>query len=882
MPLEPGKDIAHYHVVAKLGEGGMGEVWRATDRKLGRDVALKLLPATCSGDPERMARFQREAQVLASLNHPNIAAIYGIEQVGGESFLVLELVEGPDLTEHLAHGPLPLEQALDVARQMADALETAHERGIVHRDLKPANVKRTPDGRVKILDFGLAKALQQGGGGEPDSSLSPTITSLSTRAGVILGTAAYMAPEQARGGEVDRRADVWAFGCVLLEMLTARNPFREPTVSDTLASILRSEPDLDALPEDTPAPVRRLLRRCLDKDPRRRLRDIGEARVAIEDVLAGDAEEPGESSTVTASPPARRQGIGWAGMLLAMALTAVVTAALFSVFREPTPRQHPRRFEAVTGAFVPSSVALSPDARKIVFIRDDHLWLRFLDRLEPVRLEQTQGATKVAWSPDSESILFVAHGDLLSIPIAGGAPRTVALGIGEVGAVGGVAVFGDRVIFASGDAGIRELSTRGGEPRDVVVPDGKTESDFHQPSFLPGGEILYVVHDVSDGPDAIAVYREGSAEIVLETPEQGIRSPVYSPTGHLVYRRHGAKAGLWAAPFSPERLQVVGEPFLITTNGVFPSVADDGTLLFVSNTGEGGVRTQLVWVRRDGAVGEPVGPEMEGIGAPAISPDGKRIAIMKPDTESGNIWLFDAEGGGRTRLTFGSRPDWDPVWSADGESVVFWEGTSRVLTRIFADGSGRAERLVKPDMLDSGNPSMSPDGKWMVFWARTGPLEQDLLVVDLEGDGTPVPIVDSPAIENYPAISPDGNYLAYTSNESGRFEVYLTRFPGGEGKWQVSIQGGSLPEWSPAGDELFYVAGTVLLAVPVTLGSVPRYGEPVPLFDAVDSHVNIGWNQRYAVSRDGKRFLMVKDRQSEDAQPGMVINYDWPAAAEAR
>jgi len=874
--LEPGRTIAHYQVLSKIGAGGMGEVWRATDLKLGRDVALKLLPAAFSGETERMQRFQREAQVLAALNHPNIAAIYGIEQVEDTTFLVLELVEGPDLAEQLARGPLPLDQALDVARQMADALEAAHERGIVHRDLKPANVKRTPEGKVKILDFGLAKALAADDGGRVDSSLSPTITSLSTKAGVILGTAAYMSPEQARGSPVDRRADVWAFGCILLELLTGESPFHEATVSDTVASILRSEPDWERLPRDTPAAVRHLLHRCLDKDPRRRLRDIGEARVALEDATIAEAEAP---SAAALPPPATARR--WTEIAVAVALTALATLLLTRALRRPAPEQPLRRFEAVSGAFVPSSAVLAPDGAKVAFVRDDRLWLRFLDRLDPVPLEGTEGARHAAWSSDGESLLFLAHGDLLSVPVTGGAPLTVALGIGELGEVGGIAVRGDRVLVASGDAGVRELSTRGGEPTDLVVPNGDTEGDLHEPEFLPDGSILLVVHRVPEGPDTIGVYRDGRIKYVVQTGGQNVRGPVYSPTGHLVYHRSGAKAGLWAVPFSLGDLETTGDPLLITTNGTSPSVAADGTLLYVRNAGEGGVRSQLVWVERDGTVGEPVGPVMDGICAPALSPDGRRVAIMRPETEPGNIWIFDVETGTRSRLTFGSPADWDPLWTPDGKDIIFWQGSSRALARIPADGSGRAERIVKQDLLDSGNATLSADGRWMAFWARTGPLEQDILALDLAGDGAPVPLVATPAIDHYPHISPDGAYLAYMSNESGRSEVYLTRFPGGEGKWQASFQGGTLPLWSPVGDELFFLSGTVLQSVKVTLGTVPRIGEAVRLFDAVDANVNVGSNQRYEVSRDGKRFLMVKDRQNEGSPAGIVIDDGWLPALRA-
>ena len=582
MALESGRELGHYQVESKIGEGGMGEVYRAKDRKLARNVAIKILPPALSSDPERLLRFQREAQVLASLNHPNIAAIYGLEEIEGAPL--------PRPRAGRGSGPRRASRAGERCRwsrrspsrsRSRDALETAHEQGIVHRDLKPANVKVTPDGKVKVLDFGLAKALQTSPAGDVDSSLSPTITSLGTQAGVILGTAAYMSPEQARGSAVDRRADIWAFGCVLLEMLTGDNPFREPTVSDTLASILRSDPDWKRLPEGTPAAVRQLLRRCLDKDPRRRLRDIGEARIAIDGILTGTAadDEP------TAAGPSVRAGTGrllW--MLAGAVLLAVVATLLVMRMLEPSPAAPSvRRFDAIRGPFDHGGMAppvISPDGRRIVFARGDRLWVRRLDDLEPLKLEGTGGATQPTWTPDSRTILFVAKGEVRSVPAGGGATTTMAFGLGNLGNVGGLGCTENgRIIYSSGGGGIGEITVRGGDARDFHQPDGKTEADIHHPTFLPDGNVLYVVHRVQEGPDTIAVLAGGTQNYVLQLESERLHNPVYSPTGHIVFRREGPKAGLWAAPFSLPKLEVTGEPFLITPDGSFPSVSNDGTLL---------------------------------------------------------------------------------------------------------------------------------------------------------------------------------------------------------------------------------------------------------------------------------------------------------------
>jgi len=872
--LQPGQKLLHYDVVEKIGEGGMGEVYRATDTKLGREVAIKTLPQALSGDAERLARFQREAQVLASLNHPNIAAIYGLEQVDQTHFLVLELIEGPDLSERLKQGPLAVEQVLDIGRQIAEGLEVAHEQGVVHRDLKPANVKLTPDGKVKVLDFGLAKALEAGPDGGSDPSLSPTITSAATQAGVIMGTAAYMSPEQARGSTVDKRADIWSFGCVLLELLTGRNPFVADTISDTLASVLRSDPDWKELPKDSPA-LRRLVKRCLDKDPMKRLRDIGEARIAIETILAGDDESVPEATTAPAS--SRKSLVITA---IAILLTAAITLLVVRALSPEPPPEQTRRFRAIHGTFLDGNDApprLSPDGRKIVFSRDDSLWVQHLDQLEPQKLRGTVGAVKPAWSPDSESIAFSAREDLKVVPASGGEVTTVAVGIRDVSTVGGISWGPDgNIAFTSGNGGLAMVPARGGDPKVVLQPDDDQEDDFHELEFLPDGNMLFVIHRAAVGPDTLAVLDQGSSRYLFSLDSGRLANPVYSPTGHILYRRSQAKSGLWAVPFSLDSLETTGEPFLITPDAHYPSVADDGTLLYVR--GDADPLRQLVWVDRDGVIDEqPLGQPLQGIAAPSLSPDGTRVAVMGREGETGNIWIYDIERKTRSRLTFGSNADWDPTWTPDGKDVVFWNGDTQAISKKSADGGGEIERIVKVDLRDSGIPTISSDGKWMVFWmlpTGRGGLG-DIFYMDLESGNDPLPIILTEFDEFYAGISPDGTLVAYDSDESGGKEVYLTRFPSGDGRWQVSVDGGSHPVWSPAGDELFYTAGTRVHTVQVDTRDGVRLSSPETLFDLEGTGISTSDPRRYDVSNDGRRFVMVQDVRDKTVPPAVVLNYNW-------
>jgi Tol biopolymer transport system component len=852
MSLQPGQHVAHYHVVEKIGEGGMGEVYRATDTRLGRDVAIKVLPADVANDPERLIRFQREAQVLASLNRANIAASHGLEDVEGASFLVLELVAGPDLSDWLQTNKPDVTETLKIARQIAEALEQAHEQGIVHRDLKPANVKLTPDGKVKVLDFGLAKALETVPDDQVNPAMSPTLTAAATRAGVIMGTAAYMSPEQARGSVVDKRADIWAFGCVLLEMLTGRNTFKENTVSDTLASVLRSDPNYDELPGDVPRTLDRLLRRCLEKDAKLRLRDIGEARITIDGILSG-ADEPEEVAAVGEAPPSSSRRWAWI-TAAAVLLTAIVTVNVVKMLQSSVDDNAVRRFEIFGEGLETDLIyipVLSPDARAVVYASDDRLWIRDLQSLAPRELSGTEGAAQPAWSPDGDYIAFGRDESLWKVPVQGGEPSAIAIGIGEIGSAGRIAWGPDgRIVYARGGTGLYEVSSRGGAPKSLYEPDPETADDLHDPSFLPDGSgILFVTHRAREGPDTITALADGKAKDLLQIDDELIRKPFYAPTGHLFFTRRTASAGLWAAPFSLSDLEVTGEPFLV----------------------------ELTWVDRKGEVVGTMGQPHASIAAQVLSPDGRRVAIMGRDNEGGDIWIHDVEGGTRTRLTFTKRRDWDPAWTPDGAHILFWDGDARAIARKAADGTGETEILVsRSELNDSGTPVISPDGKTMVFWAEPALEAEDLWVKSLDSDEASVPLMGTPAREEFPRLSPDGKYLAYVSDESGRDEIYLTRFPGIEGKWQISSGGGSYPVWSRSGDTIFYLERTVLFEVDVVTEPAVRIGSPRTLFDAAAAGYDVrGTTARFDVALDGESFLLVRPLKQEGVHPSLVLVEHW-------
>ncbi len=862
-----GQTVSHYRVSSLLGAGGMGEVYRATDTRLGREVALKVLPQTFTADAERVARFQREAHLLAALNHSNIAAIYGLEETDSTCALAMELVEGPTLAARIQQGAIPPEEALPIAREIAEALEYAHEKGIIHRDLKPANIKLTTDGHVKVLDFGLAKALAGDSSSSPDAANSPTLTAAMTQAGLILGTAAYMSPEQARGRALDRRADIWAFGVVLYEMLSGRRAFHGETTTDVLAAVVRAEPDWDALPAKTPAAVRRLLRRCLDKE-RRRLRDIGEARIVIEDVLAGAAETP----AATAPPsPARRP---WLPVLAAVAVTAMLTALALELLRPPVVPASLRRFSIVAPnlrAGIPTPPAISPDGRKIVYVAGSSLWVQELDRLEPRELVADAEPRFPFWSPDSGEVAYLSKGKLWRASLAGGQPVAVAAASFSLGGTtpGGAWMEDGEIVFAqaAADSGILAVSAQGGDFREVMPRDEKTESDFHKPSLLPGGMgLLFIIDNNETGADAIGLFYGGKRKTLLQLRSEGLEAPVYSPTGHILYCRETVNPGIWALPFSLDKLEATGEPFLVVPGGQWPTVSSDGTLLYFFGELN---RLEPVLLGRDGRVTRVLGEPQKYIRGPAVSGDGNRVAVYEED----GLVVFDLARRTRTRFTFDSRLYREPAWSPSGDRIYFEArkggGMGEILS-LPADGSGEPQKLLER----GSHPTISPDGKWLAF-ARTIPGHgKTLQYMPTEGKKEPVPFLNAPGNQRRPMLSPDGRYLAYQSDESGRDEIYIKPFPAGEGKWQVSNNGGQFPRWHRSG-RIFYIQGSTLMEVEVATQPTATLGTPRPVFAATPAGVQL--ENGYDVVPDGKSFVVARETAEAGRARTLVVVENWYA-----
>ncbi len=823
--------LSHFRLVEKIGEGGMGVVWKAFDTTLDREVAIKILPNVFSDDPERLARFGREARVLASFTHPNIATVHGFHEVAGLRFLSMELVNGEDLAQRIDRGALPIDEALSIALATAQALEAAHEQGIVHRDLKPANVVVTGDGQVKVLDFGLAKALDPGLGRSQDASptLSPTLTSAGTVVGTILGTAGYMSPEQAKGKTVDRRADIWAFGVTLHEMLTGRKLFVGETVSETLAAVMMTEPSMDALPSATPPRVRRLLERCLTREPKTRLRDIGEARIALERTIAGEPEV-GPSEQSVAERGSRKRWLAVVGTA-ALALTAGYFAGRLGAPEAPQPRL--RKFEIpVPGTMAGEQIAVSPDGAKLAYTNEDKLWIRSLDQLEPRLVEAGAGAGYPFWSPDGEWLGFATASGLWKVRADGGRPTTITeIPDSYDWAAGTVWTDDDRIVFATGDTGLLEVSALGGDWTVLHDFDKESEADLHHPGLLPSGRgFVFGVHGSESGIDSLAVFADEKRKVILQIDGQTLSWPAYVPSGHLIYHRRPDNPGVWAVPFSLESLELTGEPFLVVAGASYPSVAHDGTLVYKSGAASD-PPTRLVWVDRSGAVVRTVGQsEIQG-SFPALSPDGNSIATTVGD-ESSDIWIHDVERGTKTRLTFDEGSKRRPTWHPDGDRIYYraGSGTSGKIMVQRVDGSGA------PEEVGAGyTPSVTADGRYIVYASFAGG-NWDLWSHELEGDAEPTALFESESAEFYPRVSPDGRYVAYTSNESERNEIHIRKFPSGEGKWQVSTDGGNWPAWSNSGDELFYVRENDLMVVDVeSVGERLRLGTPRRLFTREDS-----------------------------------------------
>jgi eukaryotic-like serine/threonine-protein kinase len=900
MALQPGTRLSAYEVLGLIGSGGMGEVYRARDTRLHRDVALKVLPDLFARDPDRLARFEREAQVLATLNHPNIAAIHGLEESNGIRALVLELVEGPTLADRLTHGPIPLNEALAIARQIAEALEAAHEHGVIHRDLKPANVKLRPDGTAKVLDFGLARALDPTDGAG-DLSHLPTITSPAmTGLGVVLGTAAYMSPEQACGKRVDKRADIWAFGCVLYEMLTGRRAFGGETVTEVLARILEREPDFASLPARVPPQVARLLRRCLEKDPRRRLRDIGEARFELEQPATAEAHVAARSA-VMPRRFWRRPLLLMAGVVALMITTGL---AVWAVMRPAPPRvtrltETPWGPTALNLAGFPPVVAISPDGARLAYVGAgaQQIVVRAFDQLDPIALQGMGTAGGLFFSPDGQWIgFFDGATTLKKVAVTGGPPVTISRTIGNP--LGASWSADDSIIFATNDpgSGLWRVSAAGGEAEVLTAPKrAQGEVDHFAPQVLPGGQAVLFTISTTGGPQ-IAV-------LDLTTREQkvlirGGGNARYAPTGHLVYGVSAAEP-LRAVAFDLRRLEVVGTPIPVlerVTAANNMSLALDGTLVYVSGGVQAALTRTLVWVDRRGRE-EALKVPPRGYMYPRLSPDGTRAALDIAGGAERDIWIWDFARETLTRLTFDPQADSHPTWTPNGQRLVFRSmraGQSNLFWQA-ADGTGAVERLTENPKNQQFPGSFSTDGTRLVFREETATTGADLMVLaveaarrrsqaagELQEESTRNvrPLVQTMFDELNGEISPDGRWLAYQSNESGQDEIYVRPFPDvNSGRWQISTGGGTRPVWARNGEELFYLApGVAMMSAPVDGAptesrSTFRVGTPAKLFEGRYFAVAGTDGRTYDVSPDGQRFLMIKvgDGSGQTAAPPSIV-----------
>jgi Tol biopolymer transport system component len=770
MPLSPGDKLGPYEIVAPLGAGGMGEVYRARDPKLNRDVAIKVLPAALSDDPQYMARFEREAQLLAALSHPNIAAVYGIEQ----GAIVMELVEGDDLK-----GPLPLDEALGVARQIAAGLEAAHERGIIHRDLKPANIKITPAGGVKILDFGLAKSVSESSaavGSNP--TISPTLSLAMTQAGMILGTAAYMSPEQARGKPVDKRTDIWAFGVVLYEMVTGRRLFEGEDLTETLASVVKDRPDLSSVPEK----VRPLLERCLEKDPKKRLRDIGDMELLLTEAAAPAGE--------TAPSGTRFGNAGWI-VAAVLAMVAGTASWIGSHATRPAPLKPLVRLDVDLGAELmapatggPNAI-LSPDGARLAYFSQGKLFARRLDQPKAVELAGTLGATAPFFSPDGLWVAFFNSGKLMKISAEGGAPITLLDGVSGSGSW---AEDGSIIVTHNG---LSRVPSAGG-PAVQVIPLVSGESK-RWPQVLPGSKAaLFTVHrrTSGDGEDRVdvAILADKSRKTLIPGATFGRYLPASNGTGHLVYLNKGT---LFAVPFDPGKLEIQGSPAPVLDDVASFDFSRDGTLAYRSGVASGADLVTLEWLDAEGKT-QPILSKPGRYQVPRVSPDGQRVAVV----DGPDIWVYEAKRDILTRLTFGGGPNDRPVWSPDGRFIVYQAPGG--IWWIRSDGASKPQKLM-----DGYQPfSFTSDGKWLTGVAAGTGIWTVAIQTDSAGlrAGTPQNVVN--AIQ--PAFSPDGRWLAYSSNESGPLRVYVRAFPDKGGIWQVSDEGGAYPVWSRNGRELFF------------------------------------------------------------------------------
>jgi Tol biopolymer transport system component len=891
MTLAAGTKLGSYEVVVPIGAGGMGEVYQAHDTKLGRDVAIKVLPEVFAHDPERLSRFQREAKMLAALNHPNIAQIYGLDDSGSIHFLIMELVSGETLADRVKSGPVPVEESLKIAVQIAEALEAAHEKGIIHRDLKPANVKVTPEGKVKVLDFGLAKAFA-GDAPNEDIGNSPTLSRAATMQGVILGTAAYMSPEQARGKVVDKRTDLWSFGCVLFEQLTGKQAFDGEDITEILAAVVKIEPDWNLLPENTPPIIRKLLRRCLQKDKTLRLRDAGDARLEIHETLTTTA--PADPVAAQRKGPLSNIRAAWSIAAIAIVLAALGWGA-FAYFRRAPAGPQPVRFfvsppgagrlamvaPTITGASV-NPLAVSPDGSRIAIVAagadgKSQLLVRSLDTLAAQPLAGTEGAFQPFWSPDSRFIGFFAGGKIKKIEVSGGPPITLCDAPDPRNGTwnrDGVILFGP-----SANSALARVSAAGGVPTAATTLR-QGETVHVRPFFLPDSQ--HFLYRAATGPGGGPIYVGSLNSAERKFLFNADSSNVAYSEGHLLFLREKT---LMAQPFDARRLVLTGDAFPIaeniltgvTTNpvGVF-SVSENGVLVY--ETGAPTAGDQLLWLDRNGK-------QMSVLGDPALytdlelSPDGKRASVSISDQagKERDIWFYDVARGLRTRFTFGAGAAVSSIWSPDGSRIVFDAIRKGHLDLYQKSSSGAGtEEVLLEDNLDKYPTSWSPDGKFIIYHTVPGQTGRELFTFPLSGDHKPVPFLNTKFDVAFGQFSPDGRWVAYRSDESGRNEVYVAPFPGPGEKWQISTAGGTLPRWRRDGTEIFYLAPDNKLMVATVNGKGASFEVRAvnPLFE---TRIALGGRYQYDVSPDGQRFLInTLPEQAASADPITVV-LNWTA-----
>jgi eukaryotic-like serine/threonine-protein kinase len=894
--LSQGTRIGQYEVIGPLGAGGMGEVYRARDTRLGRAVALKLLPDTFAADADRLARFEREAQILATLNHPHIAQIYGLE----DRALIMELVDGSTLAERLLRGAIPIDEALPIARQIAEALQAAHDKGIVHRDLKPANIALTADNTIKVLDFGLAKLSQANdAGGAFDLSQSPTLTSpaMMTGTGMVLGTAAYMSPEQAKGRVVDKRADIWAFGCVVYEMLTGTRLFAGDDVSDTFAFVLTKEPEWSALPSGVTPAVRTLLERCLAKDVRQRAADISVARFLLEPQNAGVtiAEGAGHGNR-------RRERLAWVAAMVAG--IAATWLAIVHVFELPPQQPSSVRF-AVTpppGMTLATGVVsgggtLSPDGRQLVFPaapRDGaavRLTLQRLDTNEVLQLPGTEGAIGPFWSPDSRFVGFLARGKLQRVDVTGGTPQAIC---DALGFAGGTWNNDGTIVFATGTGPLLRVSARGGAAVPATTLDASRGETAHRyPWFLPDGRQFLYVATPSTGGSMVHV---GSLDGGSPVPLMASDTRATYADGYILYVTQGA---LLAQSLNPSRLSTSGEPIVVARNVSYSpstvaadfSTSETGLLSFRSSAAA--VETQLAWVDRTGRLIEKVGAPTDQTYL-SLAPDGKRLAISVFDVSrrARDIWIHDLVRGVRTRFTLNQGENWSSTWSPDGSRLAFSTSLGGILDMFekSANGAGSENRVGEAGGNNKYVRDWSPDGSALLYVtgrsrSQTG---NDVWVLPLEKERTPKPFLMTRFNEDEPRFSTDGRWVAYSSDESGRIEVYVTPYPGPGGKWQVSKEGGIDPVWGRNGRTLYYLQGTSLIEVDINQrGETFEVGTATRLFEArfrSENYLGYGPGRVFDVSPDGQRFLIdiVENEAASQTPITVITNWTTSISASAR